>query len=203
VSKAPTTQVLLRLRRSVHQTGASIPTRRELVQSAMALSIRPSLRRFPAAALRQIPLLLSARTLPGCTTASVPSGDAAAASPRMSAAAQIQSDGDGNWSILENGEVRATHPSRAIRSSILWKAAIEERASNSDNLTLDRISRCPPIHWPAPRGFFCCSVFMLTQPRLLEDNELNRKSGYRKSCSQYLNGRLDETHSSPVRWSRW
>jgi len=68
-----------------------------------------------------------------------PIGDHAATSPRMSAAAQIQSDGGGNWSILENGEVRATYPSRAIRFSILWKAAIEERASNADNLTLDRI----------------------------------------------------------------
>jgi len=68
-----------------------------------------------------------------------PIGDPAAASLRRSAAAQIQSDGDGNWSILENGEVRATYPSRAIRFSILWKAAIEERASNADKPTLDRI----------------------------------------------------------------
>jgi hypothetical protein len=66
-------------------------------------------------------------------------GDRAAVPPSMSAAAQIQSDGDGNWSILENGEVRATYPSRAIRFSILWKAAIEERASSAENLTLDRI----------------------------------------------------------------
>jgi len=66
-------------------------------------------------------------------------GDPAAASPRISVAAQIQSDGDGNWSILENGEVRATYPSHAIRFSILWKAAIGERASDVDNLTLDRI----------------------------------------------------------------
>ena len=68
-----------------------------------------------------------------------PIGDPAAASPRLSAAAQIQSDGDGSWSILENGEVRATYPSRAIRFSLLWKAAIEQRASDADNLTLDRI----------------------------------------------------------------
>src|SRR5215469_9435283 len=68
-----------------------------------------------------------------------PIGDPAAESPRISAAAQIQSDSDGNWSILENGEVRATYPNFAIRFSILWKAAIGERASNSDNLTLDRI----------------------------------------------------------------
>jgi len=68
-----------------------------------------------------------------------PIGDTAAASPRMSVAAQIQSDGGGNWSILENGEVRSTYPRRAIRFSILWKAAIEKRASDADTLTLDRI----------------------------------------------------------------
>jgi hypothetical protein len=66
-------------------------------------------------------------------------GDPAAESPRISSAAQIQSDTDGNWSILENGEVRVTYPNSAIRFSILWKAAIGERASNSENLTLDRL----------------------------------------------------------------
>ena len=68
-----------------------------------------------------------------------PIGDPNAASPRMSAAALIHSSGDGNWSILENGEVRATYPYRAIRFSILWKAAIEDRQPNTGNLTLDRI----------------------------------------------------------------
>ena len=66
-------------------------------------------------------------------------GDPDAASPRMSAAAQIHSNGDGNWSILENGEVRATYPYHAIRFSILWKAAIGDRQPNTGNLTLDRI----------------------------------------------------------------
>jgi hypothetical protein len=66
-------------------------------------------------------------------------GDPDRVSPRMSAAAQIQPDGSGNWSILENGEVRATYPSHVIRFSILWKATIGDRASNADNLTLDRI----------------------------------------------------------------
>ena len=59
--------------------------------------------------------------------------------PRMSAAAQIHSNGDGNWSILENGEVRATYPGHAIRFSILWKAAIGDRKPDTVNLTLDRI----------------------------------------------------------------
>ena len=68
-----------------------------------------------------------------------PIGDPAPESPHISAAAQIQSDSDGNWSILENGEVRAMYPDSAIRFSILWKAAIWKRASNSENLTLDRI----------------------------------------------------------------
>jgi len=68
-----------------------------------------------------------------------PVGDPSATLPSMSAAAQIQSDGDGNWSIIENDEVRSTYPSCAIRFSILWKAAIGKRASNADNLTLDCI----------------------------------------------------------------
>src|SRR6516162_6393991 len=66
-------------------------------------------------------------------------GDPDAASPRMSAAAQIHSSGNGSWSILENGEVHATYPSHAIRFSILWKAAIGDRESNGGDLTLDRI----------------------------------------------------------------
>jgi len=66
-------------------------------------------------------------------------GDPDPALPHMSAAAQIQPDGNGNWIILENGEIRATYPTNAVRFSILWKAAIGEPASNDDNLTLDRI----------------------------------------------------------------
>jgi hypothetical protein len=68
-----------------------------------------------------------------------PIGEPDAASPRMSAAALIQSDGDGTWSIFENGEVRATYPGHAIRFSILWKAAIGGRQSGADDLTLDRV----------------------------------------------------------------
>jgi hypothetical protein len=66
-------------------------------------------------------------------------GDPDAASPRMSAAAQIRSNGDGTWSILENGEVRATYPHQALRFSILWKASIADRQPNDGNLTLHRI----------------------------------------------------------------
>ena len=59
--------------------------------------------------------------------------------PQMSAAAKIQPDGDGNWTIHENGEVRASYPGRAIRFSVLWKAEIRNGESRPDNLTLNRI----------------------------------------------------------------
>jgi hypothetical protein len=57
----------------------------------------------------------------------------------MSTSAKIQPDGEGSWIILENGEVRATYPSHAIRFSVLWKAAVQDRESSTDDLTLDRI----------------------------------------------------------------
>jgi hypothetical protein len=41
-------------------------------------------------------------------------GDPHVELPRMSAAANIQPDGDGNWVILGNGEIRATYPRHAI-----------------------------------------------------------------------------------------
>jgi len=58
--------------------------------------------------------------------------------PRMSACAGIQPDDSGNWTILENGEVRATYPSRAIRFSVLWKAEVRNGESRPEDLTLDR-----------------------------------------------------------------
>ena len=66
-------------------------------------------------------------------------GDPDAELPRMSAEAQIQWDGEGNWIILENGEVRASYPSPAIRFSVLWKAEVWGTESRPGNLTLDRI----------------------------------------------------------------
>ena len=66
-------------------------------------------------------------------------GNGDAELPQMSASATIQPDGDGKWTILENGEARATYPSHAIRFSVLWKAAVQDRESRADNLTLDRI----------------------------------------------------------------
>jgi len=68
-----------------------------------------------------------------------PIGDGNAQLPHMSAAATIQPDGEGNWTILEHGEVRATYLSHAIRVSVLWKAEVRERDSRPDNLNLDRI----------------------------------------------------------------
>jgi hypothetical protein len=65
-------------------------------------------------------------------------GDGNGELPRMSVSAAIQPDGEGNWTILENGEVRATYPSHAIRFSILWKAEVRDRELTPDNLTLDR-----------------------------------------------------------------
>jgi hypothetical protein len=66
-------------------------------------------------------------------------GDPNAPPPRMSASACIQPAGDGNWAIVENGEVRATYPSRAIRLTVLWKAEVRDKAFGIDNLNLDRI----------------------------------------------------------------
>jgi hypothetical protein len=57
----------------------------------------------------------------------------------MSASATIQPGGDGNWTILEDGEVRATYPSHAIRFSVLWKAEVRNGNSRPDDLTLDQI----------------------------------------------------------------
>jgi hypothetical protein len=65
-------------------------------------------------------------------------GDPDANLPRISALAKIQPDGEGNWTILENGEVRATFPSPAVRFSVLWKAEVRDGGPRPDDLTLDR-----------------------------------------------------------------
>ena len=76
----------------------------------------------------------------------------------MSAAAKIQPDGEDNWTILENGEVRAIYPSHAIRFSVLWKAEVRNGGSRLGNVTLDRImeifvtdlrNRCIDFHVPS------------------------------------------------------
>ena len=55
-------------------------------------------------------MLLSARTLIGCITASVPSVILVRRCPRCRPQRRFSRIGDGNWSILENDEVRATYP---------------------------------------------------------------------------------------------
>jgi hypothetical protein len=67
-----------------------------------------------------------------------PIGNGDAELPQMSASATIQPDGDGKWTILENGEARATYPSHAIRFSVLWKAEVRNEGSRPRGLTLDR-----------------------------------------------------------------
>ena len=66
-------------------------------------------------------------------------GDPDAKLPPISAEAQIQPDGHGNWMILENGEGRGAYPGHAIRLSVLWKAEVRDTRNCADNLTLDRI----------------------------------------------------------------
>jgi hypothetical protein len=66
-------------------------------------------------------------------------GNDGAELPPMSASAEIQPDGNGNWTVLENGEVRAIYPGHAIRFSILWKAGVRNGESRPNNLTLDRV----------------------------------------------------------------
>lgn len=105
-----------------------------------------------------------------------PVGDLGTASPRMSAAAEIRPDGDGNWSILENNEVRATYRTGAIRFSILWKAAIEERTPNADSLTLDRVMsifsadlRLRSVELQLPSDPLADTAFILLLQRIYSD----------------------------------
>ena len=66
-------------------------------------------------------------------------GDPHAELPQMSASATIQPDGEGNWAIIENGEVRAAYPTPGVRLSVLWKAEVRDGGPRPDDLTLDRI----------------------------------------------------------------
>lgn len=66
-------------------------------------------------------------------------GPAGAALPRLSPSSQIERREDGQWAILEDGAVRATYPTAAIRLSIVWKAEILKAEADLEPLTLDRI----------------------------------------------------------------
>ena len=108
-------------------------------------------------------------------------GDPHAELPRMSASAQIQSDGDGNWAILENGEVRATYPSHAIRFSVLWKAEVRDGESRPDNLTLDRIMaiftadlRHRSVDFQVPSDPLADTAWILLLQRIYADSAYSR-----------------------------
>src|SRR5215472_5909611 len=58
--------------------------------------------------------------------------------PQMTAAAELRAVGGDTWTIVENGEVRATYPFNAVRLSLVWKANLELEA-NSESLNLDRV----------------------------------------------------------------
>ena len=105
-----------------------------------------------------------------------PIGDPNAESPRISPAAHIQPDGKGNWAILENGEVRATYPSHAIRLSVVWKAAVRDRELSTDDLTLDRIMaiftadlRRRSVHFQVPSSPLGDSAWILLLQRTYAD----------------------------------
>jgi hypothetical protein len=59
--------------------------------------------------------------------------------PTMTAASEIRPIGNERWAIVDDGTVRATYPTRAMRFSILWKAEVMEQGSGGDQLSLDRI----------------------------------------------------------------
>ena len=103
-------------------------------------------------------------------------GDLNAALPRISASAHIQPDGDGNWTIVENGEVRATYPSRAIRLSIVWKAEVQDKELKRESLNLDRIMavftadlRHRRVHFQVPSDPLSDSQWILLLQRIYAD----------------------------------
>lgn len=58
--------------------------------------------------------------------------------PQMTGAAELHAVGGDTWAVLENGEVRATYPFKAVRLSLVWKADLEPEAA-SESLDLDRV----------------------------------------------------------------
>jgi hypothetical protein len=109
-----------------------------------------------------------------------PIGDPDAVPPRISASAQIQPAGDGNWAIVESGEVRATYPDGAVRLSLLWKAEVRDRELKDDNLDLDRIMaiftadlRRQGVDFDVPADPSDTAWLLLLQ-RVYADSALNR-----------------------------
>jgi hypothetical protein len=137
-----------------------------------------------------------------------PIGNGTEEMPRMSASGKIQPDHEGNWIILENGEVRATYPSHAIRFSVLWKAEVRNGNPGIDHLTLDRVMeiftadlRHRNVDFQMPSDpfsdaawilrFFCYSGFILTRPIPVASNRaVQRSSAYVRAISHALSSRV-------------
>ena len=65
-------------------------------------------------------------------------GTPSAPLPQMTVAAELRAvDGD-TWAIVENGEVRATYPFKAVRLSLVWKANLEYE-DDPESLNLDQV----------------------------------------------------------------
>jgi hypothetical protein len=110
-----------------------------------------------------------------------PIGDPDAEVPRISASAQIQPAGDGNWVIAENGQVRATYHDRAIRLSVVWKAEVRDRALKGDVLNLDRIMaiftadlRRQNVDFDVPSSPLADAAWLLLLQRIYVDPILSR-----------------------------
>jgi hypothetical protein len=110
-----------------------------------------------------------------------PIGVPHAAPPRISGAAQIQPVSDGNWAIVENGEVRATYPDRAIRLSVVWKAEVRDRELKGDILSLDRVMaifvadlRRRSVDFDIPADPFADAAWLLLLQRTYADPLLTR-----------------------------
>ena len=56
----------------------------------------------------------------------------------MTVAAELRAIGGDVWEIVENGEVRATYPSKAVRLSLVWKADLDDE-DDSESLNLNRV----------------------------------------------------------------
>ena len=104
-------------------------------------------------------------------------GDSGEPLPRISASAQIQPDGDGNWVITEDAQVRATYPSRAIRLSVVWKAEVRTTELSPENLTLDQIMeifttdlRRRNVHFTVPSDPLADTSWTLLLQRIYADS---------------------------------
>jgi hypothetical protein len=111
-------------------------------------------------------------------------GDLHDSLPRISDSAQIQPDSSGNWMITENGEVRATYPSQAIRLSLIWKAEVRIGDSSPGSLSLDQIMkiftsdlRHRNVHFDVPSDPLTDTSWILLLQRVYPDpNDFHEKA---------------------------